>query len=271
MEHPSTEESLNDRRQSFSCNISDAERHEIIEACRIRVALIDTHSLTRVSITHLLEASTHAKRRSGDFIILPFPDPDKLLSCYPDCGVRLVLFSIGSSCSDDERVHDDISRLKQGLTDVPLIILSEREELHCVLGALRLGVHSYISTRLDPEMVIQALHLIQVGGVFVPPGVFLESFEETRFAEKQESIVGPILLQGFTPRQLEVLQLLRKGQSNKIIAYELNMQESTVKVHVRQIMKKLKAINRTHAAFLASQLDGDARAEAPGHQNGQRE
>jgi DNA-binding NarL/FixJ family response regulator len=62
------------------------------------------------------------------------------------------------------------------------------------------------------------------------------------------------ILQDLTPRQKEVLQLLRKGKSNKIIAYELNMQESTVKVHVRQIMKKLKAINRTHAVFLASQI-----------------
>lgn len=256
MEYPSAEESLNNEYRSPLCNISDVESQETIGTCRVRVALVDAHSFTRISITHLLETSTHAKRRSEDFMILPFPDPGKLLSCYPECGVSLVLFSIGSGCSDDERVHDDISRLKQGLIDVPLIILSEREELHCVLSALRLGVHSYISTRLDPDVVIQALHLIQVGGVFVPPGVFLESFKETR-----ESIVGPILLQGFTPRQLEVLQLLRTGKSNKVIAYELNMQESTVKVHVRQIMKKLKAINRTHAAFLASQMDEDTRAE----------
>ena len=58
----------------------------------------------------------------------------------------------------------------------------------------------------------------------------------------------------FTARQTSVIDALRMGKSNKTIAYELNMCESTVKVHVRNIMKRLKAKNRTQVAFLASQL-----------------
>ena len=54
----------------------------------------------------------------------------------------------------------------------------------------------------------------------------------------------------FTARQLDVLERLKQGQPNKIIAYELGMCESTVKVHIRNIMKKLKATNRTQVAFL---------------------
>jgi DNA-binding NarL/FixJ family response regulator len=50
------------------------------------------------------------------------------------------------------------------------------------------------------------------------------------------------------------LDRLRQGMPNKLIAYELQMQESTVKVHVRHIMKKLKATNRTQAALLATQV-----------------
>ena len=57
----------------------------------------------------------------------------------------------------------------------------------------------------------------------------------------------------FSPRQLSVARALRKGTPNKIIAYELNMCESTVKVHVRNIMKKLKAKNRTEIAYLTNQ------------------
>lgn len=225
-------------------------------AGKIRVALIEACSLTRISLTHLLEQSTHANRRSEDFAILPFSNPDELLSCYPDCGVRLVLHSIGSRSPSDDGVHEDINRLKLKMIDVPLIILSSREEPDCIWQALHIGADSYISTNLEPDVVIQALRLIQVGGVFIPCKMLLESFEEMRTCTEQAAIIGPIALQGFTRRQLEVLQLLRKGRSNKIIAYELHMQESTVKVHVRQIMKKLNAINRTHAAFLALQLDG---------------
>src|SRR5690606_38324456 len=54
-----------------------------------------------------------------------------------------------------------------------------------------------------------------------------------------------------TRRQHDVLQRLRLGKSNKLIARDLDMQESTVKVHVRQIMRKLGAANRTQAALLA--------------------
>ena len=53
-----------------------------------------------------------------------------------------------------------------------------------------------------------------------------------------------------TGRQLQVVEAIRQGKPNKVIAYELNMCESTVKVHVRAIMKKLKARNRTEVAYL---------------------
>ena len=66
--------------------------------------------------------------------------------------------------------------------------------------------------------------------------------------------VDPSVLQTLTAREAEVFELVRRGKSNKIIACELGMQESTVKVHTRKIMTKLKAINRTHAAFLGSQI-----------------
>jgi len=62
----------------------------------------------------------------------------------------------------------------------------------------------------------------------------------------------------FTSRQTAVIAALRQGKQNKIIAHELNMRESTVKVHVRNIMQKLKATNRTEVAYLTNQLDSAA-------------
>ena len=56
-------------------------------------------------------------------------------------------------------------------------------------------------------------------------------------------------LQDLTSRQAAVAEALRRGKANKTIAYELNMCESTVKVHIRSIMRKLQAKNRTEAAF----------------------
>jgi DNA-binding NarL/FixJ family response regulator len=58
----------------------------------------------------------------------------------------------------------------------------------------------------------------------------------------------------FTARQAAVVEALRRGKENKIIAYELNMRESTVKMHIKNIMKKLKARNRTEVAFIANEI-----------------
>ena len=56
----------------------------------------------------------------------------------------------------------------------------------------------------------------------------------------------------FSPRQLQVLERLKQGKQNKIIAYELGMCESTVKVHIRIIMRKLNARNRTQVVLLTN-------------------
>ena len=64
----------------------------------------------------------------------------------------------------------------------------------------------------------------------------------------------------FTSRQAEVVEALRRGKANKIIAYELKMQESTVKVHVRNIMRKLKATNRTEVVYKLDELLHQERA-----------
>ena len=59
---------------------------------------------------------------------------------------------------------------------------------------------------------------------------------------------------GVTARELAVVRAIQHGKSNKVIAYELGMCESTVKVHVRRVMKKLKAKNRTEVAIKSSEL-----------------
>lgn len=63
-------------------------------------------------------------------------------------------------------------------------------------------------------------------------------------------------LPGFTPREAQVIEALQRGRSNKVIAGDLNLSENTVKVHVRHIMRKLKATNRTQAALRSQVLRG---------------
>ena len=226
-----------------------------------KVALIDPRLLTRVSVSHLLEAEMLQKRRLEDFEILPFADANELLLDVAEHRdqLKLIILNIGANCASDNREREEIHQLKQELPEILLTLISERDEAFCILEALRQGAHSYIPTTLDPAAVIKALRVILAGGMFIPVNTLSRIFDKVLDAatlqQKNESLknkAAETALYGLTPRQREVLHLLREGKPNKIIAYKLNMQESTVKVHVRHIMRKLKATNRAHVVFLTS-------------------
>jgi DNA-binding NarL/FixJ family response regulator len=95
------------------------------------------------------------------------------------------------------------------------------------------------------------MRLVGAGGTFVPASSLLEA----RRSAGQPLSKQALKIQ-LTARQIAVVNALRQGKANKVIAYELNMRESTVKVHVRNIMKKFNAHNRTEVAFIASGLPG---------------
>ena len=103
---------------------------------------------------------------------------------------------------------------------------------------------------LSIAVAVQAIELARAGGVYVPASSLIAAHRvqeaPSTAVQKSNGL--------FTARQAAVVEALRRGKANKIIAYELKMRESTVKVHVRNIMKKLHATNRTEVAYLASRL-----------------
>jgi DNA-binding NarL/FixJ family response regulator len=228
---------------------------------KTRFALIDSRPLTRISISHLLTAL------SDDFVILPYSDIDEFVINYLErpCKVEMIIFNLGSAHISENHISNGILRLKLELPNLPLVFLSDHEELSDILHAVRMGARGYIPSVFSPSTVIQSLRLVMAGGAFIPHNALLEITEKTAtFREEERPLreeecpngakIDLSVLQTLTSRELEVFELVRQGKSNKIIAYELEVQESTVKVHIRKIMTKLKATNRTHAVFLGSQI-----------------
>jgi DNA-binding NarL/FixJ family response regulator len=128
--------------------------------------------------------------------------------------------------------------------------LEEREQIDKMRQALTAGASGLISTRtMGISMALTAIRFVQAGGVFVPREILLsEPAPPIIYQPPQDD---PIAL---TSRQSAVMNLLKKGAPNKIIAAELGMSESTVKVHVRSILMKMGATNRTQAVFKARDL-----------------
>jgi DNA-binding NarL/FixJ family response regulator len=161
-----------------------------------------------------------------------------------------ILFDVGGRKVEDAAVANEISRLVSEFRSVPLVVLADTDNLAQILKVLEYGARGYIPTSVGIEVCVEAIGLAVAGGIFVPASSVL-AMRNVIEAGRQT----PQPLSGmFTLRQAEVVQALRKGKANKIIAYELNLRESTVKVHIRNIMKKLKATNRTEVAYKLNDL-----------------
>jgi len=144
-------------------------------------------------------------------------------------------------------IKEELSRLAR--TNVPVVLLSEAGDFDEVLVALDYGVRGYIQSSVTLDIVAEALRLVGAGGTFVAA---------TGTRSPLSSLSGPALAETgasvFTGRELAVLAALQQGKANKSIAYDLKMSESTVKAHVRNIMRKLKASSRTEVAFLTRKM-----------------
>ncbi|WP_227323806.1 response regulator transcription factor [Acidisoma silvae] len=129
----------------------------------------------------------------------------------------------------------------------PLIILSDATDLSpdVVAEILKHSISGFLYSRdTSIKILISSLAFGTSGGTFMPRDFFASGS-----AVKAAPLEEPVERRLLTPRELEVLSLIRQGKPNKLIAHTLNLSASTAKIHVRNVMRKLGATNRTQAAF----------------------
>ncbi|PBB16794.1 response regulator transcription factor [Mesorhizobium sp. WSM4313] len=165
-----------------------------------------------------------------------------------------ILFNLGGQKVTDNRVADEIKRISSEFNSVPVVILADTEDLAQIMAAVECGARGYIPTSVGIDVCVEAVNLAAAGGTFVPASSILSIRHLINPVTNPGSRDAQPLTDMFTLRQAEVAEALRRGKANKIIAYELNLRESTVKVHIRNIMRKLKATNRTEVAYKVNDL-----------------
>ena len=161
-----------------------------------------------------------------------------------------VLFMIGGRKVSDSEISTKICALVERFKASPVIVGADSDELAQLLQALECGARGYIPTSVDVKVAAEAVALARAGGVFVPASSILAAKESITPAASKNCCLDGL----FTPREVVVAEALRRGKANKIIAYEMDLCESTVKVHIRNIMKKLNATNRTEVAYKIREL-----------------
>lgn len=213
------------------------------------IVLIEPRSLTRQCLSAWLEHNGDgADLRALATPVATFDGQDQSEA------IDLVIWSIGSSSIASDRNLDDLERLKQRFPETPLVVLADRDDPADVAEAVRRGVRGYVPTSLGRRDVWEVLRFVRAGGTYFPASALIDT------ADVQESSGSPCSsrsrarpLADLTPRELDVVEQLRQGKPNKVIAHELQITESTVKVFVHRILTKLGAVNRTEVAYLVQQ------------------
>ena len=208
-----------------------------------RIAVVDARNLARECFVRTLEVSHphivfRGYRSAADWIAAAGKDPHPMT----------ILFNIGSALPSDPEIASELGELVDAAVAIPVIVLGESEDLTEMIETLDRGAGGYIPASIGIDIVIEATRLTVAGGMFLPVASVLSLRDRLIARPARAGSVDD----RFTARQAAVADALWRGKSNKVIAYELEMSESTVKVHIRNIMKKLSATNRTEAAFKLS-------------------
>jgi len=234
------------------------------------VAIIDSKNLRRASITSLLVPWA----KSENLRLTSFTPDQAREVLQADTNCRMLIFSTGGESIAAQENLQQLELLRALATNVPLVIISDREDAQDIATAFSTEAQGFIHNGITSALACQALSFILNGGSYFPTSAVHQL--RTRLEKTDSSRNGPpddaesesnnrhggngtgsvrsrndlgCQPANLTMRQRQVLQHVRLGESNKVIARQLGMSEGTVKVHIRQMMRKFRVSNRTKLAL----------------------
>jgi DNA-binding NarL/FixJ family response regulator len=165
----------------------------------------------------------------------------------PSTSIGLIIMSLSEDSI--QAAADALQALSELAPRVPIVVLSDKSDLEFARAMMGRGARGYIPVTMGFEIAIEAVRFVLAGGTYLPVDFFFTPNSPEVAPQRRWSASGVV-----TARELAVVRAIQQGKPNKVIASELHMCESTVKVHVRHIMKKLAAKNRTDVAIKSAGL-----------------
>lgn len=212
----------------------------------IRVLIVDDHTLFRSGIKLLLQ-------RQKDFEVVGeagdgLEGVKRALSLKPDV-VLLDLHMPGISGREAVRL------IAEDAPETRVVMLTVSEDAEDLMDCLRAGAAGYLLKNIETDYLVNAIMSAARGESIISPlmtGKLVQGLR-TSPQTKDEALLKPAEAERekLTPREREIITLLARGSSNKEMARVLNVAESTVKIHVQSILKKLNLTSRVQAAVYA--------------------
>ncbi|MCJ7832597.1 MAG: response regulator transcription factor [Actinobacteria bacterium] len=199
----------------------------------IRVAIADDHSLVRQGLRRYLETA------EGIEVVGEASNGIELLDLIEKESPEIALVDIRMPEMDGLEAAREI---RERFPDVGVIMLSAYDDRQFVVEAVRSGARGYVLKARDAEHLIQTVRLVASGNMVIDPQLVVALAEELSDAKEKDRKADTL-----TAREVEVLQLLAFGHTNRDIAEKLFISPDTVKTHLEHIFEKLGASDRTAA------------------------
>jgi DNA-binding NarL/FixJ family response regulator len=201
----------------------------------VKIAIVEDNKTTRESLEAIINLATDfqcacvCESAEEALTILPAARPDVVLM-----DIQLPKMS-GVEC---------VSRLKEALPSTQVIMVTVYQDPDRIFRALRAGASGYLLKRSSPEQVLNAIRDVQRGGVPMSAEI---ARKVIGYFQSQPTAVSEV--DKLSPRELEILNLIAPGFSNKEIADRLNISIESVRWHLKNIYHKLHVHSRTEAAM----------------------
>ena len=217
----------------------------------MKVLLIDDHPLILTALQKVIEGiGTHVSVVGASSA----KEAREALAADTE-GFDLMLLDLRLGDADG---FDLLIELRNAWPAVPVVVVSASDRSADVIRSIDLGAMGFVPKRASNETLQEALHVVMQGGIYVPQmtmsgdGDTPRAGDPATFAATHSAAAMAAFK--LTPRQTDVLGLLLRGQSNKLIARELDLSVETVKDHVAAVLRALGVNSRTQAVLAVSQM-----------------
>lgn len=146
---------------------------------------------------------------------------------------------------------ETLQLILQGWPEAAVIMLTVSEEGEDLAAALQAGARGYLIKNIDADYLVRAIERAAAGESVLAESMTAKLMAQLQKQREPKAPAPPSELDKLTPREREILACLARGESNKLIARVLDLAESTVKIHVQNILKKLGLSSRVQAAVFA--------------------
>lgn len=208
-----------------------------------RILLVDDHALFRDGLARLINDQPDMN------VVGQAADGLEAVQLVRDLDPDLIVMDINMPISDGFEATRLIRELDP---DAKILMLTIRDEDVTLFEAIKAGANGYLLKNADADEFLEGIGQVLAGEAVLPPKLASRLLAEfARLANQPAQPAAPKEEFGLTSRELDVLNLIADGRTDKEIASALNLSVYTIKSHVRSILSKLHAANRWEAASTA--------------------